>query len=82
MNAGAASLRDVAAVLAAARALGVDRLDAQLLLAHRLGRARSWVLAHPEAPLADADADALLADLPLTTPPLTRPPTTPDGGPR
>ena len=26
--------------------------------------------------------DALLADLPLTTPPLTRPPTTPDGGPR
>jgi release factor glutamine methyltransferase len=63
VNAGAASLRDVAAVLAAARALGVDRLDAQLLLAHRLGRARSWVLAHPEAPLADADADALLADL-------------------
>ena len=59
----AAPPRDVAAALAAARALGVERLDAQLLLAHRLGRTRSWVLAHPEAALAPADAEALLADL-------------------
>lgn len=48
--------------LAAARALGVDRLDAQLLLARRLGRARSWLLAHGDAPLtpqlrSDFDAD-------------------------
>jgi release factor glutamine methyltransferase len=26
-------------------------LDAQLLLAHKLGKPRSWVLAHPEAPI-------------------------------
>lgn len=63
MNPAAVPPRDVASALAAARALGVDRLDAQLLLAHRLGRARSWVLAHPEAALSDADADALHADL-------------------
>ena len=37
------------------RALGVERLDAMLLLAHHLSRSREWVLAHPEATL-DADA--------------------------
>jgi len=39
----------VAQALAAAMALGVDRLDAQLLLLHTLGRApheRAWLLAH------------------------------------
>lgn len=41
----------VAMALATARALGVDRLDAQLLLAHVLNRPRSWLLAHDEAPL-------------------------------
>lgn len=37
------------------------RLDAELLVAHVAGRERSWVLAHPEAALADAAAlDRLL----------------------
>ena len=38
--------RTVAEALAAARAAGLDRLDAQLLLAHHLGRDRGWLLAH------------------------------------
>jgi len=53
----------VAAALAAARALGVARLDAQLLLAHHLGRSRAWVLAHDADALAEATARAVLADL-------------------
>ena len=36
------------------------RLDAELLVAHVAGRERSWVLAHPEAPLPDT---ALLDEL-------------------
>jgi len=44
----------VAAALAAARQRGLDRLDAQLLLAHVLQQPRSWLLAH--------DADSLSAD--------------------
>jgi release factor glutamine methyltransferase len=34
------------------------RLDAEVILAHLLGRDRSWLLAHPEAPVSEADADA------------------------
>jgi len=45
----------VAQVLAHARRLGVDRLDAQLLLAHHLGRSRAWLLAHDEAPVGDPE---------------------------
>lgn len=41
----------VDACLAQARRLGIDRLDAQLLLARVLGRPRSWVIAHGESPL-------------------------------
>ena len=44
----------VADGLACARAAGVDRLDAQRLLAHALARPRSWLLAHDDARL-DAD---------------------------
>lgn len=43
-------------MLAAAAALGIDRLDAQLLLLHALGRAaseRAWLLAHDTDTLAD-----------------------------
>jgi release factor glutamine methyltransferase len=36
----------LADALSRAKALGVSRLDAQLLLAHGLGRSRTWVLAH------------------------------------
>ena len=40
--------------LQAAQALGLDRLDAQALMSHVLGRPRSWLIAH--------DADELTAD--------------------
>jgi len=53
----------VGTLLAAARALGVDRLDAQLLLAHHLGRSRSWLLAHDDEVLTAALAAAVRADL-------------------
>jgi release factor glutamine methyltransferase len=46
-------LATVAQVLAHARHLGVDRLDAQLLLAHHLGRSRAWLLTHDNAPIGD-----------------------------
>jgi release factor glutamine methyltransferase len=36
-----------------ARESGVDRLDAQLLVAHVLGRPRPWVIAHDDAALGD-----------------------------
>lgn len=42
----------VGRVLADAKALGVDLLDAQILLARCLGRPRLWLLAHTEAELA------------------------------
>lgn len=38
----------VAQALAQARTLGVERLDAQLLLAHCLGRTRTWLIAHED----------------------------------
>jgi len=53
----------VGTVLAACRTLGVDRLDAQLLLAHHLGRSRSWVLAHDGDVLTGALASAVRVDL-------------------
>jgi release factor glutamine methyltransferase len=43
--------------LALARSLGVDRLDATLLLAHRLKCSREWLLAHSDATLS-ADQQA------------------------
>jgi release factor glutamine methyltransferase len=42
--------------LAAARALGLGRLDAQLLLADALDRPRSWLLAHGEHAIDSAQA--------------------------
>lgn len=55
----------LAGALAAAAARGLDRLDAQLLLLHALGRPqsdRAWLLAHDSDPLAEevrADFQAL-----------------------
>jgi release factor glutamine methyltransferase len=46
----------VRSALAAARALGLDRLDAQLLLAHVLGKPRAWLLAHDDEALGDEQA--------------------------
>jgi release factor glutamine methyltransferase len=52
----------VRAALAAARAQGIDRLDAQLLLAHHLQRPREWLIAHDDAALTPAEAAAFAAD--------------------
>ena len=40
--------------VAQARALGVARLDAQLLLAHSLGHTRTWLIAHESDVVSDA----------------------------
>jgi release factor glutamine methyltransferase len=56
-------MRNVAQTLRHAQALGVERLDARRLLAHVLGRAPAWLIAHDDTQLADADwrrIDALL----------------------
>ena len=44
----------VGAALSHARTLGLDRLDAQLLLARAVQHARAWLMAHEEAALSDA----------------------------
>jgi len=49
--------------LAAARAAGLDRLDAQLLLARELGRPRAWLIAHGDAPLGPDAATRFAAAL-------------------
>jgi release factor glutamine methyltransferase len=58
--------------LGQARAAGVARLDAQRLLAHHLGRPRTWLLAHDEETLdpevqrrADADLARRASGVPL-----------------
>jgi release factor glutamine methyltransferase len=51
----------VAQALAQARASGLDALDAQLLLARCLGRARSWLMAHADAPLDAAQGRSFAA---------------------
>jgi release factor glutamine methyltransferase len=51
----------IAEALTAARRQGVERLDAQLLLAHQLGRERTWLIAHDDAGL-DATAGARFAE--------------------
>jgi release factor glutamine methyltransferase len=50
----------VAAALAEARGLGIERLDAQLLVARVLQQTRAWVIAHDEAALGE-HAQALSA---------------------
>ena len=47
--------------LRAARSLGVERLDAHLLLAHVLGQSRAWLLAHGDDALSDEHAGAFEA---------------------
>lgn len=49
----------VSQALAAAKAAGLDRLDAQLLLGHVLQQSRTWLLAHDEAPLLPTQTQAV-----------------------
>ncbi len=53
---------NVAAALAWARGIGLDRLDAQLLLAHAMQRPRSWLIAHDDAGLSTAELRGFDAD--------------------
>jgi release factor glutamine methyltransferase len=39
--------------------MGIDRLDAQLLLGHVLQRPRTWLVAHDDAPLTETQAAAV-----------------------
>ena len=48
----------IAGLLVQARAAGVDRLDAQLMLTRLLGRPRTWLLAHDDATLSPAQLAA------------------------
>ena len=52
-------MRTVAQALEQARAMGVDRLDAQLIVAWQLGQSRSWVIAHDDAALDAPRAEAI-----------------------
>jgi release factor glutamine methyltransferase len=51
----------IAEALAQARSLGVDRLDAQLLLAACTQRSRAWLIAHDDTALAPPQTDTCLA---------------------
>ena len=51
----------VAQALAAAQALGLDRLDAQWLLSHQLQQGRAWLVAHDDHVLAADQAAAFQA---------------------
>ena len=53
----------LAQALADAQAAGIDRLDAQRLLAHHLGRPRAWLIAHDADELPALTAPAWAADL-------------------
>jgi release factor glutamine methyltransferase len=53
----------IAELLQAARQLGVERLDAQLLLGHLLQRQRSWLLAHDDQVLGDEQVALLRRQL-------------------
>jgi release factor glutamine methyltransferase len=55
--------RTIRQALAEARRAGVDRLDAQLLLAHRMGRPRTWLIAHDEASLETSIVSAFADDV-------------------
>jgi len=54
-------IASVAQALDHARALGIERLDAQLILARQLGQSRAWLVAHDDEPLAPGSALAVEA---------------------
>jgi release factor glutamine methyltransferase len=53
---------NVEQALAAARALGLTRLDAALLLGHHLQRRREWLIAHPSVPIEAQSFEAFDLD--------------------
>ncbi|MEJ6007773.1 peptide chain release factor N(5)-glutamine methyltransferase [Paucibacter sp. AS339] len=54
---------DVRSALQLAQGLGVDRLDAQLLVGAALQQNRAWLISHDDAPLPSELAASLLAQL-------------------
>jgi release factor glutamine methyltransferase len=56
-------LTSIAALLREAGSCGVDRLDAQLLIARRLGRTRTWLIAHDDDAVPEDLATRLRADI-------------------
>ena len=54
---------DVGAALALARASGLERLDAQLLLAAALQQSRAWLLGHDDEPLSKHLAERITAQI-------------------
>ncbi|MCV2354438.1 peptide chain release factor N(5)-glutamine methyltransferase [Paucibacter sp. B2R-40] len=54
---------DVSSALSLARTLGLDRLDAQLLLAASLKQNRAWLISHDDAALAPALAAKLVEQM-------------------
>ena len=54
--------RTVDAALKAARASGVERLDAQLLLGHVMGQSRAWLVTHDDV-VMNADQDTRFREL-------------------
>ncbi len=52
----------VAQALHQAKSIGLDRLDAYLLLSHHMQQPRTWLIAHDDAPLPGAAARAFAAD--------------------
>jgi len=52
-------MRTLAQALERARQLGIDRLDAQLLVAHLVGRPRTWVLANDATALSESQCETL-----------------------
>jgi len=53
---------NVEQALATARALGLERLDAALLLAHHMGCRREWLIAHPLSPVPHPALEAFDRD--------------------
>lgn len=53
---------NVEQALRVARDRALDRLDAAVLLAHHIGQRREWLIAHPEAEVAQAALDAFNGD--------------------
>jgi release factor glutamine methyltransferase len=61
-SAGRGTCATVGAALSQARTQGLDRLDAQLLLARTVQRPRAWLMAHEDAALSDAQQARFAAD--------------------